>query len=294
MLFLRPVPRWSVAVALAAAGAGCGSRTVSPPDSSEKGVLDRDAAETVASDVARESGGVIDEVADLLEMATGAAFDDPLRTQGPGHLWASLRSATYDEELGRWRLSLEREHGAPGDDVYAHGEREIEVTFLTAGETPQKYFDTDGVLADRIRLVVSNGTGEHRCPGRTHGLSEVTGMLLATDVATPVITVNGTLHRRGVSTIVTADASLTVTRALDVTLTDVTGRRGADPFVAQNVSGTLTGTLRADIVSTEGVAPRVVDRTVDVSLDEGDAVISSGGAEFTGDLQIGEIRSDVP
>jgi hypothetical protein len=279
-------------VTITAIGLGCGGNDVSYPEPSEKGVLDRDVAESVASDLARDSGGLIDQMGDLLEMAIGATFEESMRVQGGGLLWAAIQSAEFDEAKGDWTLAIDRERGAPTDAFYARAERVYKVTFANADGSPQKYFDTDGVLASRIHLSVSSGTGAHHCPDRAHTLTEVTGSFLATGTDTPDITVNGTYHRRGVSTIDSVDGEIVVTRQLDLTVTDLVGRRGADPYLAQTVTGTLSGDLRAEIETAAGGEPRLVDRSIEVTLGGGEAIITSGTASYTGDLQAGEIQAD--
>lgn len=246
-----------------------------------------DAAESVAGAIGEQSGGMMDQVGDVIDLTRSitlgkASADD----------FIDQREATYDEATGTWTLVLQRERGVPGQVPYGYWERTFTFQFLNATGQPQKLYVTAGDTARTINFNIVDGDGYHKNRRVAHDLKELQGAFIVTDANKPMVTVNGTYHRAAVDTISTKNFTRTSDHVLDLTLTDLVGPRNSRRDLEQKVSGTISGTFHADIVfdGKRGYAEKTVDEEIYIVINNGQADIQVNGENYTGDLETGQIE----
>ncbi len=270
---------------------GCGSDNITQPAVSpgEAGV-DEDVAVSVASAVAEETGGAVDQVGDIVAAAACSDFED---------LDASLESEpgttaemNYDEGEGLWIITLSRERGNPSGNPYASIHRVYTLQYLTENGTPQKYWVVDTDTATTINCTVREGDGLHRTTFLAQELNALDAEFTATGTNTPVATINGTYHRSASDEITSRGADRTADNVIDLILVDVKAPLGDRSDLALNISGTITGTYQAEIEFTgkDLYFERSVYRNIQINLGSGDAVITVENKIFTGDISTGELN----
>lgn len=246
-----------------------------------------DVAESVATAVGEESGGVIDQAGDIVELSKGLRFGN---ATGDGFL--DHREATYDESTGVWTLVVQRERGVQGEVPFGYWDRIFTYQFLNVDGQPQKNFITDSDTARTINYEIVEGDGYHKNFRLTHDLKEIQGVFVATDVNTDFVTVNGTYMRAAVDTITTESFTRISDHVLNVTVTDLVGPKGSRRDLSKKMSGTITGTFHADIVfdGERGYAEKTVDKDVNIVIGEGEAEISVGGKKYWSNVRTGQIK----
>lgn len=295
--------------ALALTITGCDSSTT---DADDAGLPDglsttEDAAAVIAGAVALQSGGALDDVANL---AAELGDFSGARLSGEAHPAGCEGERAFDEATGVWTRSLACERGRPDGLFYAAFSRTQTFAF----------FDADGnsvmLPADAASLdfAIVDGTGIRRTPRAHHELLDLSADLAVTGIGDgdSLVTVNGTYSRSATDTLTTRNATRTFTYALDLTLDDVTGparRRHDDPAGAPGrpgpagthwgrpVSGTLSGSMtgQATYSGPRGDFQREVDRTFTVTFG-GDSASPTArirfddGSTYTADALTGELQ----
>lgn len=245
--------------------------------------------------MASESGGLLDQLNDVFAAADapmlgeGGRHGGGMGPMGPG--LPGTREAVYDEEDGRWTITIDRERGAPDGPYYATFQRVYTVQFLNPDGQPQQWYDTDGTLASTIHFVIVSGSGTHQTPHSEHMLSSLTGDFVGTNTDTDLITVNGTYARAGSGRVFTRGAERTIDYTMDVTLNDVVGPRGVRQNPCEAVSGTIEGTYHADITFTRGnlYEERTIDRDIFIELADCDGRLHVGGDRYEFNLRNGNL-----
>jgi hypothetical protein len=269
--------------------AGCGSDDpASPIDTTA--TVNEDAAQAVASDVATDSGGVSDQLADL-SMAIGGLGGAKSAPDGE-FVQGRFRESVYDEITGTWTVTVAREQGFPEGTPYHAMSRVFTLRLLNAAGQPQQYRVVGADTAVTAEYNIVSGTGIHRTQRRTHNLDELSGEFLVTGVNSDMLTINGTYLRGASHSLETPRFSRTLVGVLDVDLIDVTVPRIMGANFNSAVSGTITGTWVADITVTRGddYMEQHVEREITIVLGDGEAEINCGGGAFRALLGTGEMR----
>lgn len=255
---------------------------------------DDDAVETAAASIAgtfaEDTGGTLDQINDVLLLAAPAALtktDD-----------AYERS--YDPATQTWTVVVERERGVPGDKRYARFDRTYQLQFLNAAGVPQQFYVTNQDTAHSVVFDILAGTGTFQTPYLSHELNALSGHWTVTNAHLSQVTVNGTYHREGVDTRTTLRRERTADHILDLTMTDLVvprperlPRTGPRHKLSKVISGTLAGTYHADVtvVRGEDVGETTVDRTFEITFQDGEATISfEGGATFPANAETGDLK----
>ena len=249
-----------------------------------------DAAESVASAVGEDNGGVVDQVGDLLESAQTEGFSALSKSSG-----TESKEAVYDSINGIWTITLFRERGNPAGPYYAKFERIYNVQLLNQDGNPQKHYITNGDTAYTITFDIVSGTGYHKTRRLTHELKDLAGSLVATNTNTRLVTVNGTYSRAATDTVTTKNAERTLDYKLDLVLTDVTGPRGSRRDLSKKISGEITGNYSAFVTFTRGDAylEKEIERSIHIVFGgDGNANIAVNGEKFSGDVASGELVSN--
>jgi len=255
-----------------------------------------DAAESIASAIGSENGGVADQLGDVIELASVSgiqAQSDYLLGKYSAENAAAKIDTSYDPATGTWTLKLQRERGNPNGVPYAEISRTYTYQFLNKNGQPQKYWKVGADTAYTIKFNIVEGTGTHRTRNLSQKLTGLSGALTATGVNTRLITVNGNYQRSAVDTITTHNAVRTLDHTLSLTFTDVQGpARGHRGDLARRISGTISGTYTATATFQRGesYSEKNINREFSIELGNGDANINIRGLKFAADLALGELR----
>ena len=249
-----------------------------------------DAAAVVASALAVDAGGLLEDAAAGASLAAPASAD--AWHPGPRRPGCDA-DRTYSEADALWTVALDCERGQPDGRFYASFERLTAYRFLGADGQPQP--ERDGAAS--VEVDVLSGASQFRSPRGTHALRSLTARLTVSDLDAELVTVDGTVQRSAADTLRGARGVRTLDYDLDATLDGVRGPRAVSRRWRTAVEGTVTGTLRATLTRT----PRGGETTT-VEVDEaftvtfpivggGDRVaeIALGGRRYRADVETGEV-----
>lgn len=248
--------------------------------------VDEDVAASMASTVAENTGGSMDQVNDLLSLTTTAPLQ---KSMGADQI--EDKSTLYDEATGTWTAVIKRSRGNVDGAYYAMFSRTYTYQFLNKDSQPQKNYITNGDTARTINFKVVSGEGVHHTPRLSQKLLEVSANYVATGVNTPTVVINGSCKRSATDTITTAKATRILVHSTELKLENVTGPRGSRLDLSNKVSGTITGTYTANITFTrgDGYTEKNVNRDIHITLGNGKARIKVVGMNFVGDLFTGDV-----
>ena len=251
---------------------GCDS--ANPDDSLDADTnASEDVALSVSNLVSEDTGGLLDQMGDLFEMASV----DGLEASA-----GKLAERVYDETTGTWTVSFTREHGLPDSLPYATISRVYEVQFLNGDGAPQQFFVTEGDTAYSINFTIVEGSGTLETPNLSAARTDITGQFVATGANTDEVTVNGTYSRSGAHTLTTENAVRTLDYDLSVEVIDLVGPRGSRRDLSQKISGTTHGTYQAQATFERGdlYHERDINRAVTILIDDGETTITVNGETF--------------
>jgi hypothetical protein len=273
----------SLALALAMVGCGEDESSATIPGTPESPTtLDKDAAEAVATDLAADSGGLSDQIADLsLAMATidaaksGPDNDDPHRPQG-------FIEREYDDATGTWTVTIERERGDPEGVPYALIQRQYTLRFLDEAGEPMQFRVVDGDTARAAEYEIVYGQGVHRNRRIEQTLTTLTGSFLVTNVNTDLVTINGTYHREAGHHLETPRFSRTLDGVLDLELIDVVAPYRWRLHHQDAVSGTINGLFVADVTIERGddYYENHIEREFTIIFGDGEGDLVMNGRAF--------------
>lgn len=268
---------------------GCNKEdSTAPIDQQTEMSVNEDAAESLASAVGEENGGVVDQIGDALAAASSEGFS----ALGKGS--SEQVVAEYDSINGVWTVTINRERGNPAGVPYAMVYRVYKYQFLNANQQPQRNWITNGDTARTVTCEIVEGAGEHRTRRLSQELTGLSGSFIATDAHTLNPIINGTYFRSATDTLTTHRAVRTLTHSIDMDIINLVGPRGSRRDLSQKVSGTITGTYQAEITFTSGDAyrERNVTREFTIVIGGGDADISMAGETYSADVTTGELKDN--
>ncbi len=265
---------------------GCSNDNTLEPTANALNV-NSDVAESVAGAVGVESGGVVDQVGDVIDLTTQFRLG---KTSADGFI--DQREATYDESTGTWTLKIERERGVEGAVPYGTWTRVFTYRFLNSEGQPQKFFVAENDTATSIVFNIVDGDGYYKNFRMSHDLKEIQGSFVATGTNTDMVTINGTYKRAAVDTLTTEKFTRISDHALELTIIDLKGPKGSRRNLAQKVSGSITGTFHADISfdGERGYAEKTVDKDIKIVIDDGEATIDVNGNLYVADVENGQVK----
>lgn len=265
--------------------AACGENTT---EIHETPTIAKDAAETIASNIAYDTGGTIDQLIDLNTFATAGGLSN-MKSRYPDTYFNIDK--TYDPLEGKWSIHIERERGISGQIPYAFVSRDYILQFLDRDGVPQQYYVTNADTARTINFQVVQGQGRHRTRRLSQQLNQLNANWTLTNAHQNIVTVNGTHYRAAVDTIRTFLRVRTSDHNMQLNITDLTLPRGSSPTLVSAISGTVTGHFHADITFTNGSSytENVIDRDINIVIGSGRAVIGIDGQSYQGDLKTGEL-----
>lgn len=282
-VMLRLLPLAGLALLLAACDA-------SAPETVDASADLDDAATVLASAVAIDAGGVLEDAAAgaaLAATASGSARTAVIDRRG------CRAERTYDTDAGLWTAVADCERGDPDGRFYASFERTATYRFLDADGQPQE--TRPGAVAAEYDIL--SGTSLFQSPRGVHALTSLAVDLEISDLDQDLVTVDGTVQRAATDTLRGRRGERTLAYTLDATLDGVQGPRVAPRRWRRAVDGTITGSIQATITRTPAggeTSISEVDRTFTIEFPlqpSGDRIaeIRFGDRLYRADVDTGEI-----
>ena len=250
-------------------------------------------AESIAASFGAENGGTVDQVNDVLSLATIGGLKKANPQDGS---LTRIVDTSYNQSTGEWTLSFVRTNGNPTGLLYAEISRNYTVKFLNKNGQPQKYFivlnpPNGPDTAYSMQFKINGGTGIVRLPRLKHKLVSLSGNWTATGLNTTTITINGSNQRSAIDTITTLAWERILTNNFTVNMVNVVVQRGVTPIYTR-ISGTLNGTYDATVQFQRGTSysENTIHRAFSVSLIDGTGTITISGQVYRALLATGEIQ----
>lgn len=265
---------------------GCSEQSSLEPTTSDL-APSADVAESVAGAVGESSGGVVEQVGDVIDLTTQLRLG---KSTADGFI--DHREASYDESTQTWTLVVDRERGIQGTPPYGVWHRVFTYQFLNADLHPQKFFITDDDTATTIKFNIVEGDGYYKNFRLSHDLTDIAASYVATETNTDMVTVNGVYTRAAIDTITTQSFTRVSDHTLELTIIDLKGPKGSRRNLAKKVSGTIAGTFHADITfdGERGYAEKTVDKEINIVISEGEATIDVNGNVYMSDIESGQVK----
>ncbi len=264
---------------------GCAKNPVEPQISTVS--VNEDVAASLAGNLGENTGGVMDQINDLLSLTTATPLAKSL-----GLEQTEDKNAVYDEATATWTATVSRERGNASGNFYAQFSRVYTYQFVNKNGQPQKHYITDNDTARTIYFKVLQGAGRHHTLRISQQLLSIAASFTATGVHTPTVTINGASKRAAVDTLTTERMVRVHQHSTELNFSNVTGPRGTRLDLSKKVSGTVTGTYSATItfLKGEGYEDRTVQRDINITLGNGESQIRFNGYQFKGDLFTGDLN----
>ena len=272
----------ALALALALTGCDATGDTSTPATSSDVS----DAAATIASAVALDGGGALDDAASVAALTTASADKAARLDDRPG----CTGERVFDEGTSTWLSTLSCERGNPEGLFYHAFSRSTTHRFLDEAGEPLP--GPEGAAAVEFSIV--DGEGEHLTPRASYELDDLGANLDVVRLGDGNVSVDGIYEREGVRTFFgRGEAEREVDYALSLDLDEVTGPAGRRDRWAGAVSGSVSGVYTATVTATGPGGEtnvREVERTFTVTFPvEGRARIAIGGRTFDVNTSTGEV-----
>ncbi len=254
----------------------------------ETPTISKDAAESLAGDLAYSTGGTIDQLMDLSTFATVNGMEG-LDAKYPNTYFDITR--TYDPVSGEWSIHIERERGTSGSIPYAFVNRDYTLKYMDALGQAQQYYVVNADTARTIQFNVVQGSGRHITRRLSQQLNQLHAEWTVTNANQNFITINGTYNRAAVDTIRTWNRVRTSDHTLQLNVAEMSVPRGGYPALVNAISGHITGHFHADVTFTQGdsYSEHTIDRDIDIVIGSGRAEIEIGSESFIADIVSGEL-----
>ena len=251
----------------------------------------QDAATSLGGAFAINNGGIMDEVADLLNTPTSTGILNKSISSNPNDI--STATYTYDSTTGWWTVYIDRTRS--GITWFTHFTRVYQHQFLDQHGLFQKRYITLGDTAYSVHHKIVGGTGVFNNLWLAHQLKALSCDWTATGTNTTTVTINTSspYTRAAIDTIFGAGGGI---RTLDHTITvnfiNVIGPRGTGLDWWLKTSGTLTGHYHALVTFQKGTAysENTIDRDFTVTLGGTNLIFAIGGKTFQVDPNTGQIQ----
>ncbi len=247
---------------------GCSENSPIEPESNFAYDENADVAESVAGTVGEDTGGMMDQMNDMMVLAGDESL---AKTEGD---FFESKEKNWDEATQSWIISVKRERGYEESSFYALIEREYQVQFLNSGNVPQKFWITNNDTATTMTFKIVTGEGRHKTLKLSQELLELDGSFTATGVNTDTVTFVGNYSRAAVDTITTERFTRIHNHSTALSFT-LAGPRMSSADLTQHYTGQITGTYNADIEfnGENGMVDRSIEKSFTIDVDEANAEI---------------------
>jgi len=279
MLILLSVMFFSIMIS------SCEKKTTEVDDTPE---LQKEAAMVIAGNVAYQTGGMVDQIADLCAFVTPTGLDK-LSDKYSNKDFIFTR--TYNDTTGVWSIHIERERGIPDSIPYAYILRDYTLQYLNSNGIAQRHYIEAGDTARTVHFNVINGFGRHKTRRISQQLNQLTAQWTITNANLPNVTINGNYYRAAVDTLQNNNRTRISDHTLLLDAQDIVAPRGQHIGFANAISGTLTGHFHADITIISGTdtSQRIIDRDINVVFGGGRSNININGTVYDASLATGEL-----
>ena len=273
--------------------AGCkkNDTVTNPPAVTQDPQATQDAATSIGGSFAINNGGVLDQVADLLDTPTQAGILNKQINPNPNEI--STATFSYDSTTGWWTVNIDRTRS--GLLWYSHFTRVYMHQFLKSNGIFQKKYIDNGDTAYSVNHKIVGGTGVFNNIWLAHQLKGISCLWTGVNTNTPTVTINTSAPytRSAIDTIFGAGGGV---RTLDHTLTvnfiNVVGPRGTGLDWWLKTSGTLTGHYHAVVTFQKGTTynEHTIDRDFTVTIGGTKLIIATGGKTYQADPETGSVQ----
>jgi hypothetical protein len=250
----------------------------------------QDAATSLGGSMAINNGGILDQVADLLNTPTENGILNKTISSDPNAV--SSVTFSYDSTSGWWTVNVDRTRS--GLLWLSHYTRVYMHQFLDKNGIFQKRYITLGDTAYTVNHKIVGGTGEFTNTWLAHKLTALSCTWTGAGTNTSTVTINTSspYTRSAIDTIFGAGGGI---RTLDHTITvnfiNVIGPRGTGLEWWLKTSGTLTGHYHAVVSFQKGstYTENTIERDFTVTLGGPKLIIVIGRETFQADPNTGSI-----
>ncbi len=268
------------------ASSGCDSNTEEAAISANE-----DVAESLAKLTAEDTGGLVEQAGDVLELASVGDIQAQADLIS-GKDWTDIIERSYDDGTGTWTISVTREREDAAGERQFSLHKVYEVQFLNEKGDPQQFYVTSGDTARAISFVIVEGTISLETPRVSALRDDITGSWMATGVNTDTVTLNGTYSRSGGHTITGLEAVRTLDYNLLLEVEELVGPKGSRRDLSQKLSGTISGEYEAVATFERGDSyrEREISKHFTITISDGEATIVVNGEVFQSNVRTGELR----
>jgi hypothetical protein len=248
---------------------------------------DRDIAETLASALAINTGGIMDQIADLCEFLASPRDMTP---EGKGSRYVTMNK-TYNDSTQEWTIVFEKARGVPDSAGYAHIHRTYLLKYLNAAGNAQRLYVTEGDTARTVTFKAVSGYGDHITRRISNRLDSLNFDWTVTNANQPYVTLTGMCYRAGADTISGWNKLRVSDHNLTLNFSDFQVRRAQFTNTYQYHSGLMTGTCNAVVTFISGspYGETTISRNANILIGNGRGEISLDSVDFTADLAAGEL-----
>lgn len=272
--------------------AGCkkNDTVTNPATTTQDPQATQDAATSIGGSLAINNGGILDQVADLLNTPTTTGILNKSINSDPNEI--STATFSYDSTTGWWTVNIDRTRS--GILWYAHYTREYMHQFLNSSGVFQKKYIDNGDTAYSVNHKIVGGTGTFYNLWLSHKLTGLSCTWTGINTNTPTVTINTSspYSRSAIDTIFGSGGGVrTLDHTLTVNFVNVVGPRGTGLDWWLKTSGTLTGHYHAVVIFEKGTTynEHTIDRDFTVTLGGTKLVIVVGGVTYQADPNTGGI-----
>ena len=270
---------------------GCKKNDTVVSPTTEDPTATSDAAASLGGSLALNNGGLLDQVADLLNTPTENGVLSKEIGSDPNSITSVTKS--YDSTTGWWTVNIERIKS--GYLWSSHYTRVYMHQYLNSTGQFQKNYIVNGDTAYTVNHKIVSGTGVFNNYRLSHMLKSLSCIWTGNGTNTSTVTINTSAPytRSAVDTVTGANGGV---RTLDHTITvnfiNVKGPRGTGLNWHLKTSGTLTGHYHAVVTFQKGTTYKetTIDRDFTITLGGTKLIIGMEGKTFQADPTSGSIE----
>jgi len=257
-----------------------------------------DVAYAVAANLAVDNGGTIEDMSDVLNVATpdGIQSADMTGMLNFGNSHTGV-TKSYDSLTGWWTVTVARQRGNVNGFYFANYSRVYKIQFLNQNGAFQKLYITNKDTAYVINHQIVSGIGILNTPKVSHQLTSLSAAWTVTGANLSKVTINTTApYVRAVSDTMTRNNSVrTLNGTLTLNFINVVGPRGCPLNWHRDISGTVDGTYHAVVTFQKGSTYKdsTIDKTIHIvfgkQTNKQIAEVDVSGIVYYVDVETGDI-----
>jgi hypothetical protein len=260
-----------------------------------------DAAESIASDVGEENGGMSDQASDVTTIASLTGFRDTVTLSADATTLDTVTVDTsYNPVAKTWTVAVTRSHRRVigSSTYYSFITRTYDYQYLTSDGDTLKYWIgiNNGKIdtARTLRVTIVNGSGYHKTNSISERLQSISGVWIVSLTNSDSVVISGSYSRTAIDTILTRSAKRTLTNTFTLTSLSLRFPRSAiRANFFQKMTGSISGTFQATVnfISGQGYSDKTISDTFSAVFNgDGTCTITINGNNYTSNVQLGELN----